>query len=145
METLGSHLNGPFASLTEQVIGAAIEVQRALGPGLLESAYEACLAHELELRGLTAQRQVPLGITYRGLEIPYAFRMDLVIENTLVVELKTVEIIAPEHEAQMLSYLRFSGHPIGLILNFKAFPMGKKGIRRFLNEAFPGFSSVSSV
>ncbi|MBI4912298.1 MAG: GxxExxY protein [Acidobacteria bacterium] len=136
---------GPHAELTRRVIGAAIEVQRELGPGLLESAYEACLAHELTLRGHRVERQVQLGILYRGLEVPQAFRMDLVVDGTLVVELKVAEAILPEPDAQVLNYLRFSGHPVGLILNFKAFPLGTKGIRRFLNTLPTGSRSADSV
>lgn len=127
-------VDGPHADLTRSVIGAAIAVQRALGPGLLESAYEACLAHELELAGHRVERQVSLGLNYRGLTVPMAFRMDLVVDEILVVELKVVEVFAPEHEAQILSYLRFSGKPVGLLLNFGAFPMGRKGIRRFVMQ-----------
>lgn len=137
-------LDGPYAELTGIIIGAAIEVQKRLGPGLLESAYEACLAHELELRGHHSQRQVSLGLDYKGLKVPQAFRMDLVVDGLVLVELKVAEAFAPEHDAQVLSYLRFSGLPVALLLNFGVFPMGKKGIRRFIGASTPnGFSSVS--
>ena len=123
---------GPHADLTETVIGAAIRVQRTLGPGLLESAYEACLAHELRLEGHRVERQVELGLSYRGLEVPQAFRMDLLVDDLVVVELKVVQAFTDAHKAQILSYLRFSGKPIGLLLNFGAYPMARHGIRRFV-------------
>lgn len=85
----------------------------------------------MTLRGLSCRRQVGLGLLYKGLEVPQAFRMDLVVENLVVVEIKTVECILPEHEAQILSYLRFAHLPLGLLINFRAFPLGKKGIKRF--------------
>jgi GxxExxY protein len=109
-------------------------VQRSLGPGLLETAYEACLEHELRLAGHQVERQVSLGLNYRGLSVPLAFRMDMVVNNVLVIELKVAEAFTAEHEAQILSYLRFSGKPVGLLLNFGVYPMGKKGIRRFVMQ-----------
>lgn len=137
--------DGPHAELTRQIIGAAIAVQKALGPGLLESAYEACLAHELALAGLHCERQVPLGLTYRGLEVPQAFRMDLVVEKKVLVELKVADAFAPEHEAQLLSYLRFSGLEVGLLINFKSLPLTKTGLRRFLRGAELRAPSVPSA
>lgn len=134
---LGLRVEGPHAELTRSVIGAAIAVQRSLGPGLLETAYEACLEHELRLAGHRVERQVSLGLNYRGLTVPLAFRMDLVVDDVLVVELKVAEAFTPEHEAQILSYLRFSGHPVGLLFNFGAYPMGRKGIRRFVMKSHP--------
>jgi len=130
-------IDGPHPDLTRSVIGAAIAVQRSLGPGLLESAYEACLAHELQLRGHRVECQVNLGLTYRGLSVPLAFRMDLIVDDVLVVELKVAEAFTPEHEAQILSYLRFSGKPVGLLLNFGVYPMGRRGIRRFVMQHNP--------
>jgi GxxExxY protein len=134
---------GPYAALTRSVIGAGIEVQKRLGPWLLESAYEACLAYELEQSGHTVERQVPVSIRYRDLVVPNAFRMDLLIDGVLVVELKVAEAITKEHEAQILSYLRFSERPVGLLMNFALQPLARRGIRRFLMT--PSSSSVSSV
>lgn len=130
-------LDGPHAELTRSVIGAAIAVHRSLGPGLLETAYEACLEHELQLAGHRVERQVSLGLNYRGLHVPLAFRMDMVVDGVLVIELKVAEAFTPEHEAQILSYLRFSEKPVGLLLNFGAYPLGRKGIRRFVMQAHP--------
>ena len=105
-------------NLSKEVIGAAIEVHRDLGPGLLESTYEASLQHELELRGIASQRQLPLPIHYKDLLIPDAYRMDLLVEDSLVVELKTVQSLLPVHSAQVLTYLRMSGKHLGLLINF---------------------------
>lgn len=127
-----SWAGGPHAELTEAVIGAAIRVQRALGPGLLESAYEACLAHDLCLNGHRVGRQVELGLTYRGLLIPQAFRLDLLVDDLVVVELKVAQAFTDAHKAQILSYLRFSNKPVGLLLNFGVYPMANHGIRRFV-------------
>ena len=115
--------------LSRQVIGAAIEVHRSLGPGLLESAYEHCLVREIQLRGLTVRRQVPLPITYKGLSVECSYRLDLVVENRIVIELKCVEALLPVHEAQILTYLRLSGYRIGLLMNFYV-PVLKQGIIR---------------
>jgi GxxExxY protein len=134
---------GSYAELTGSVIKAGIEVQKHLGPWLLESAYEACLAYELERSGHTVERQVAVPIRYRDLVVPNAFRMDLLVDGILVVELKVAETITKEHEAQILSYLRFSGKPVGLLMNFALLPLAKRGVRRFLMTAHP--SSVSSV
>lgn len=127
-----SWAGGIHTELTEAVIGAAIRVQRALGPGLLESAYEACLAHELCLEGHRVERQVELGLTYRGLLIPQAFRLDLLVDDLVVVELKVAQGFTDAHKAQILSYLRFSNKPVGLLLNFGVYPMANHGIRRFI-------------
>ena len=137
--------DGPHADLTREIIGAAIAVQRALGPGLLESAYEACLAHELSLAGHRVERQIPLGLSYRGLEVPQAFRMDLVVDGKVLVELKVVDAFVPEHEAQVLSYLRFSGLTVGLLINFKSIPLTKSGLRRFVLSEDNSIPSVLSA
>ena len=118
--------------LTKQIIGAAIEVHRHLGPGLLESAYEACLAYELRELGLRFERQKPLPLEYKEINLDHGYRVDLLVEDKVVVEVKVVDRIAPTHEAQVLSYLRFSGCGIGLLLNFNV-RLLKDGIRRFRN------------
>jgi GxxExxY protein len=117
--------------LTERIIGAAIEVHRALGPRLLESAYEECLAWELRHSGLSVERQVPLPVVYKGVRLDAGYRLDLVVEKQVIVELKTVERILPVHEAQLLTYLRLSGLRTGLILNFYAAVL-KSGIKRMV-------------
>lgn len=121
----------PGRALTEQIIGAAIAVHRELGPGLLESAYEACLCHELGLRGINYQRQVPLPLVYKGLQLDCGYAMDIVCEKQVVIELKAVEALNPIHEAQILTYLRLSGHHTGLLINFNV-PVLKDGIKRFV-------------
>jgi GxxExxY protein len=118
-------------SLTSRVIGLAIEVHRALGPGLLESAYEECLCYELSSHGIRFRRQVPLPIVYKAVRLDCGYRIDITIEDMLIAELKTVERILPVHEAQLLTYLRLSGITTGLILNFHA-PVLKDGIRRLV-------------
>ena len=105
-------------NLTEQIIGAAIEVHRHLGPGLLESAYEECLCRELELRGLSFDRQKPLPLEYKGIQLDCGYRIDIVVENKVILELKCVDAIAPVHEAQLLTYLRLSGFKVGLMPGF---------------------------
>ena len=117
--------------LTGQIIGAAIEVHRHLGPGLLESAYETCLAYELRQLGLAVERQKALSLIYKEIRLDQGYRIDLFVEQRVIVELKVVEQIAPVHEAQVLSYLRFSGCKVGLLLNFNV-KLLKDGIRRFI-------------
>lgn len=119
-------------ALTEKVIGAAITVHRALGAGLLESAYEACLCHELDLLGIPYERQYALPLRYKAIKLDCAYRLDLLVDNQLVLELKTVESILPIHEAQLLTYLKLGQFPIGLILNFHA-PILTQGIKRMRN------------
>lgn len=119
--------------LTEQVIGAAIKVQGALGNGLLESAYQACLAYELRALGHEVRTELPLDIAYGSLHIPNAYRMDLVVDGRLLIELKTLEKLLPTHEAQVMTYLRFAGLRLGLLLNFWAMPLKQGGIKRVLN------------
>jgi GxxExxY protein len=119
--------------ITEAIIGAAIEVHRQLGPGLLESIYEACLAFELADRGLPVERQKDLPVVYRGVRVDCGYRIDLLVANKVVVELKAVEHLAPIHEAQLLSYLKLSGHKLGLLINFNATIL-KSGIRRIANK-----------
>jgi GxxExxY protein len=104
--------------LTEQVIGAAIEVHRTLGPGLLESAYEECLCREFNLRGLAFQRQVPLPVEYKGVKLDCGYRLDLIVQDAVVLELKCADHILPVHEAQLLTYLKLTGKHLGMIINF---------------------------
>jgi GxxExxY protein len=115
------------------IIGAAVEVQRVLGTGLLESAYAGALAIELGLRGLRFAREVPVSGKYKGVDIGTACRADLVVEGSVVVEIKAVEGLPEAHRAQLLSYLRLSGHKIGLLVNFAAFPV-TKGVHRMVNK-----------
>ena len=114
---------------TSPIIGAAIEVHRQLGPGLLESVYEECLCHELYLRGLAFERQVALPVSYKGLQLDCGYKIDLIVEREVVVELKAVEKILPIHEAQLLTYLKISGKRVGLIINFDV-PLLTRGIIR---------------
>ncbi len=118
--------------ITEAIIGAAIRVHRELEPGLLESAYEACLAFELAEHGMAVERQKPLPLVYRGVQIECGYRIDLLVENAVVVELKTVDKILPIHEAQLLSYLKLSGRNVGLVINFNVVVL-RDGIRRMVN------------
>lgn len=114
---------------SEMVIGAAIEVHRNLGPGLLESAYEVCLARELAGRGVEFQRQVELPVVYKGERLDAGFRIDLLVADVIVVELKAIEKVLPVHEAQLLTYLRLSNKRVGLLINFNV-PLLKDGIVR---------------
>jgi len=118
--------------LSRLVIGAAIEVHRAIGPGLLESAYQECLCRELVLRGVPFERQVPLAMEYKGVVLECSYRLDLVVDNLVIVELKSVEKIEPVHEAQLLTYLRLKPLWLGLLINFNV-PILKDGIRRIVN------------
>lgn len=118
-------------TLSEKIIGCAIAVHRELGPGLLESIYEEALGIELSQIGVSYARQVALPVVYKGLLLSGSFRVDMVVENTVVIELKCVEIILPVHEAQLLSYLRLGGWKIGLLMNFKSSIL-KQGLRRIL-------------
>lgn len=116
-------------SLTEKIIGAAIEVHRTIGPGLLESAYEACLAHELKAYGLSFRRQVEVPVRYKGLELDCGYRIDLLVENSVVIELKSVESLLAIHEAQLLTYMKLLGTETGLLINFNVSVL-KNGVRR---------------
>jgi len=119
--------------LTEKIIGAAIEVHKLLGPGLLESAYEECLAHELSFANISFERQVPLPVIYKSLKLDCGYRIDFLVEKTVVLELKAVEGIQPIHEAQLLTYLKLGGWPIGLLINFNV-PVLRKGIKRMVHN-----------
>lgn len=118
-------------ALSRQIIGAAIEVHKQLGPGLLESAYEECLAYELKLRNVAYERQKPVPVEYKGLKLGCGYQLDILVEQCVIVELKAVEAIAPVHEAQLLTYLRLTGCRLGLLLNFNV-PMMKAGIKRLI-------------
>jgi GxxExxY protein len=118
--------------LTGEVIGAAIEVHKALGPGLLESAYEECLCHELDLSKIPYERQKELPIEYKGMKLDCGYRLDIVVANQLIIELKACESLEPVHEAQLLTYLKLSGIKVGLLMNFNV-PVLKQGIKRLVN------------
>jgi GxxExxY protein len=117
--------------ITEAIIGAAIEVHKHLGPGLLESAYEECLCHELNLRNIDFERQVPIPVVYKGVKLDCSYRIDLLAKNEVVVELKAVDGILPIHEAQTLTYMRLGGWKVGLIINFNT-PILVKGVKRLV-------------
>ena len=117
--------------ITGEIIGAAIEVHKILGPGLLESAYEECLSHELIQRGLKIERQKPVPVVYKEIKLEYGYRIDILVEDQVIIELKAQDIILPVHEAQILTYLRFSNKKIGLLINFNVTVL-KDGIRRFI-------------
>ena len=119
------------SELTHTIISAAIEVHRNLGPGLLESTYRNCLIQELTLRGLNVASERPIPVVYKGTKLECGFRLDLLVEDEIVVELKSVETIAPVHEATVLTYLRLSNHRIGLLINFNVAIL-KQGVRRYI-------------
>ncbi len=123
----------PERELTEKIIGAAMEVHREVGPGLLESAYEECLCLELGRRGMRYSRQVPLAFTYKGALIDNGYRLDFVVEDTVLLELKAVEKLLPLHQAQLLTYLRLSGLRVGMLINFNE-KLLKNGIRRLVQS-----------
>lgn len=118
--------------LTREIIGGAIEVHRALGPGLLESIYEECLAHELTERGLRVVRQVPLPVVFKGKRLDCGYRIDLIVNDLVILEIKAIERVLPVHEAQLLSYLKLSGKKVGLLLNFHVPYMRDGVLRRIL-------------
>ena len=118
--------------LTEKIIGCAIKVHRVLGPGLLESAYEVCLVHELRKAGLKAERQVALPVIYEGLQLDADYFIDILVEDTVVLELKSVEHVLPIHEAQLLTYLKLANKKLGLLINFNV-TLLKNGIKRRIN------------
>ena len=116
-------------NLTGKVIGAAIEVHKALGPGLLESAYEECLCHEFKLRSFPFERQKELPIEYKGLKLDCGYRLDIVVWSKIILELKSCSELQPIHEAQLLTYLKLTGLKVGLLINFNV-PVLKEGIKR---------------
>ena len=117
--------------LTRKIIGAAIEVHRVLGPGLLESIYEDCLCHELTLQGISFERQKPVDVNYKGMEIESGYKMDLIVDGKVVVELKAVQEIHPLFEAQLLTYMKLTGCKVGLLINFNV-PVLKDGVKRMV-------------
>lgn len=130
---LRSKSEGSIDQLTDRVIGAAIEVHRHTGPGLMESIYEECLCHELALLGIAFQRQVPVPVIYKGVSLDCGHKMDLLVEESIVLELKTVEKLLPVHSAQLLTYLKMSGREVGLLLNFNE-PVLTRGLKRIVNH-----------
>lgn len=130
--TTKKHLN----EVTYQLIGAAIEVHKELGPGLLESVYEKCYKKELHLRGILFQSQLNVPVSYKGVELDTELRVDLLAEENIVVELKATEAIAPVHEAQLLTYMRLLKKPKGIIINFNCTNIFKEGQKTMVNERF---------
>ena len=120
-----------FDGLSKQVIGCALEVHRILGPGLLESTYEQCLAHELKLKGIDFRLQHPLPVEYKGLRLDCGYRIDVLVEDSLILELKSVDEIMGIHKAQLLTYMKLSGIKTGLLINFNV-SMLRRGIKRFI-------------
>ena len=118
-----------YEEITQVILGAAIEVHKTLGPGLLESVYEVCLCHELDLRGLHYVCQVDLPVIYKGRQLDSGYRLDMIVEDAVILELKSVERLLPIHEAQLLTYLRLSGKTVGFLINFNV-PVLKQGIVR---------------
>lgn len=120
-----------FQELTERVIGLAIEVHRKTGPGLLESVYAACLCFELEQAGIPFSREVGVPVIYKGISMPVGFRADILVNEAVIIEIKALPALLPVHDAQLLTYLRMSGRPVGLLMNFHAARL-KDGLRRFV-------------
>ena len=118
-----------FGDGSDRIIGALIEVHRHLGPGLLESAYEACVCHELGVRGMRVERQRPMHLEYKGLRVDCGYRLDLVVDDRVLIELKTVERLLPVHQAQVITYLKLSGLQMGLLVNFNS-RLLRDGLRR---------------
>jgi len=125
--------------ISDVVIGACIEIHQHLCPGLLESAYEECLCHELSVRGIPFERQKPLPVIYKSVRLDCGYRLDLIVDGKLIVELKAVEELLPIHEAQLLTYLKLANLPFGLLINFHV-PVLKHGLKRIVNS-FPEFSA----
>ncbi|NJD76830.1 MAG: GxxExxY protein [Candidatus Methanoperedens sp.] len=119
--------------LSKLIVGAAIEVHRSLGPGLLESSYEECLCHELSLREISFQRQAPMPVVYKGIRLDCGYRVDIIVDKKVIIELKSVADVQPIHKAQLLTYLKLSGLKLGILMNFNVQLM-KDGINRFVNN-----------
>ena len=120
-----------YSELTSKVIGCAIEVHKVLGPGLLESAYEECLAYELQKAGLNIERQKALPVVYKDIKLDCGYRIDILVENAVVLELKSIDAVSPVHEAQILTYLKFSEKEIGLLINFNV-TLLKNGLKKYI-------------
>lgn len=117
--------------ITQEIIGCAIEVHKELGPGLLESAYEECLAYELQQKGFKIQRQVPIPVIYKDIKLDCGYRLDILVNNEIIVELKSVDALNLVHEAQILTYMKFANKKIGLLINFNVLLL-KQGIKRYI-------------
>ena len=137
MDAIGKARKSPLKlefyekELTEKIIGAAIEVHRNLGPGLLESTYQTCLERELDLRSIKFEKEKALPIIYKGIKLESSYRLDILVEEKVVVEIKSVEALLPVHEAQLITYLKLSGLIVGLLINFNV-PYLKQGIKRIV-------------
>ncbi len=131
--------NQRLDQISHSIIGAAIEVHRHLGPGLLESAYEACLVFEITRLGMKVEEQKPLPVVYKEVKLDCGYRLDLVVEDEIIVEIKAIEKLLPIHDAQLLSYLRLARKKVGLLMNFHV-PVLKDGLKRIVNE-FPDSAS----
>jgi GxxExxY protein len=133
VHSVSSVVNTPMTEneITHQIIGAAIEVHKTLGPGLLESTYEECLCHELSRRGITFERQKPIPVVYKGVKLDCGYRLDLLVAGRIILELKSVEALAPFHDSVLITYLKLSGHRVGLLMNFNVQVL-KDGIKRII-------------
>jgi GxxExxY protein len=120
-----------YSNITDAIIGCAIEVHKQLGPGLLESAYEECLAFELQSRGLRFERQKPVPIVYKDIKLDYGYRIDILVEGSVLIELKSVEVLNVVHEAQILTYMKFAEKEVGLLINFNV-ALLKNGIKKYV-------------
>ncbi len=128
------HREENINNLTKTIIGAAIEVHKTLGPGLLESAYQNCLFHELTQQGLQVKKEIALPIIYKDIRLDHGYRIDLLVEDNIVLELKTVEYLTEVHEAQILTYLKLGNYPLGLLINFNT-KLLKDGLKRYINTS----------
>ena len=131
VKTRKANMNRTFSDLSHRVIGCAIEVHKHLGPGLLESAYQRCLAHELHLNNIPFETEAPLPIEYKGTRLDCGYRMDILVGNAIILELKSVDAIHPIHEAQILSYMKLASLRYGFLINFNV-PILKNGLRSFV-------------
>ena len=125
--------NKTYNLISREILDASITVHREMGPGLLESIYEFCLLKELQLRGILAENQVPIHLKYKGFDLRKQYKIDILVENEIIIELKAVEFILPVHEAQIISHLKLTGKRLGFLINFNV-PMLKEGFKRFVNN-----------